>query len=55
MRVGNQEQICVKLDDITVDELMLMSNITCLKKNRIINNAIRYYYMSSLWRSHNRG
>lgn len=50
MRVGNQEQICVKLDQTTVIMLKVMSQKSGFKKNRLINNAIRRYYMSSLWR-----
>ena len=50
MKVGNQEQICVKLDHTTVTMLTIMANNTCLKKNRLINNAIRSYFMSSKWR-----
>lgn len=50
MRVGNQEQICVKLDHTTVTMLTIMAENTGLKKNRVINNAIRSYFMSQSWR-----
>lgn len=50
MRVGNQEQICVKLDHNTATMLTLMAANTGLKKNRVINNAIMYYFMSHSWR-----
>lgn len=49
MKVGNQEQICVKLDSMAADRLKEMSQLSGLKKNRLINNAIHYYYMSSQW------
>lgn len=50
MKVGNQEQICVKLDHDSDIMLTVMSERTSVKKNRLINNAIRHYYMSSEWR-----
>lgn len=50
MRVGNQEQICVKLDSTSVIMLKVIAERADVKKNRIINEAIRYYYMSSQWR-----
>lgn len=50
MKVGNQEQICVKLDSTSVIMLKVMSQSTCVKKNRLINDAIRHYYMTSEWK-----
>lgn len=50
MRVGNQEQVCVKLDRTSVIMLYTMARDSGAKKNRLINDAIRHYYMSSLWR-----
>ena len=50
MKVGNQEQICVKLDSTSVNMLKVIAEHADVKKNRIINEAIRYYYMSSQWR-----
>lgn len=50
MKVGNQEQICVKLDSTSVIMLKVMMQSTSAKKNRLINDAVRHYYMSSVWR-----
>lgn len=50
MRVGNQEQICVKLDSVAADTLRKMSRLSGLKKNRLINEAILYYYSFQSWR-----
>ena len=50
MKVGNQEQICVKLDSTSVIMLQVMTREAGAKKNRLINDAIRHYYMSSVWR-----
>ena len=50
MRVGNQEQICVKLDRESVYMLKDIALETGIKKNRIINEAIKYYFFSSVWR-----
>lgn len=50
MRVGNQEQICVKLDKESVYMLRRIALHADVKKNRIINEAIRHYFFSSIWR-----
>ena len=55
MKVGRQEQVCVKLDRTTVIMLNTMARDSGAKKNRIINEAIWQYYMSSKWKSHNHG
>lgn len=50
MRVGNQEQVCVKLDRSTVIMLDTMARNSGVKKNRIINVAIYHLYNLSQWR-----
>lgn len=50
MKVGNQEQICAKLDSLAADRLKEMSRLSGLKKNRLINDAIHYYYRFQAWR-----
>lgn len=55
MKVGRQEQICVKLDRTSAKMLYTMAQESGAKKNRIINEAIWQYYMSSEWKSHNHG
>lgn len=55
MKVGNQFQICVKLDQDSQTKLDLLVGHLKEPKNRVINQAIVRMYNQIVWKSFNHG
>lgn len=55
MKVGNQFQVCVKLDQDSQTKLDLLAGHLKEPKNRVINQAIVRMYSQIVWKSFNHG